>query len=93
MNEPACAETLNPEAESQAAPCSDEVLRRLPEENSDTATCNTGNGTSQNEQPAKTLTGRVHGLENSEAQYQGQAYEGERVESDEEERRPVQMNA
>ena len=81
-------ETLDPQSECETAPGADSIPRSLPEEDGDSATRDSSDGGGENKHAAKGLAGRIDGREDAEPEDEDEAYEGERIETNEKEGSP-----
>lgn len=83
------AEALNPQGEGETAPCTGEVLGGFPEEDGDAAAGDSCDATREHKEAAEGRAGRVDGIEDTEAEDEDEAGEGEGVETDKEDGRPA----
>lgn len=73
INQASVSETLYKQPKRKPAPCTDEVLCRLPEEDGNSSTNGTRNNRSQNEHPPHRLTWRIDGSQYTELEDQNDA--------------------
>ena len=68
-------EALYPEGKGKTTPCTNGIPSALPEEDCDCATCNAGDGGSEDEHSAEGFIWRIYGRDNAKLEDEDNAYE------------------